>query len=186
VITAPPTPGEQWTFQALGPALEELEAQPSSPEHLLWLRTWTVLGLMHSLDDQAKKRITQAPYYRLRAASDDGLTLAALTMVRDLAHHEGHQVQPAEVHRGMEILAAVEGGLVPLAMFAVGDGGLVPLQITAPSVLWRPYAELPPWPTKRKRKLHDRDAYYRCHVEGRSLMEPLRAAQRFLAGLQQQ
>jgi hypothetical protein len=138
VTTAPPTPGEQWTFQALGPALDELEAQPPSPEHLLWLRIWTVLGLMHSLDDQAKERITKGPYYGLRAASDDGLTLAALTMVRDLAHHEGHRVQPALVHRGMELLAAVEGGLVPLTVSAVGDGGLVDLEVTAPSVLWRP------------------------------------------------
>jgi hypothetical protein len=112
----------------------------------LWLRTWTVLGLMHWLDDQAKERITEGPYYGLRAASDDGLTLAALTMVRDLAHHGDHRVQPALVHRGMELLAAVEGGLVPLKVSAVGDGGLVDLEVTAPSVLWRPYAELPPWP----------------------------------------
>ncbi len=183
MTTVPPTVGEQWTFQALAPALQELAAQPSSPEQLLWLRTWTVLGLMHSLDDQAKERVTKGRYYPLRAASDDGLTLAALTMVRDLAHHEGHQVQPAVVHRGMEVLAVAEGGLVPLKTYAVQDGGLVELQMTAPSVVWRPYAELPPWP--RKQPLHDRDAYYRAHVEGRGLMEPLLAAHRFLAGLQQ-
>jgi hypothetical protein len=185
VTTAPPTPGEQWTFQVLGPALDELEAQPPSAEHLLWLRTWTVLGLMHSMDDQAKERITKDPYYGLRAASDDGLTLAALTMVRDLAHHEGHRVEPALVHRGMELLAVEKGGLVPLKVYAVGDGGLVDLQMTAPSVLWRPYAELPPWPAK-KHELYDRDTYYIGCVEGRGLMKPLRAAQRFLAGLQQQ
>ncbi len=68
---------------------------------------------MHSLDDQAKRRITEGRYCWLRKASEDGLTLAALTMVRGLAHHEGHQAQPVVVHRPMTAYAVQDGGLVP-------------------------------------------------------------------------
>ncbi len=48
-------------------------------------------------------------------------------------------------------------------------------------LVWSPLAELP----ASTEPLHDRDTYYAQHVEGRGLMEPLLAAQRFLAGLHQ-
>ncbi len=184
MTTALPTPGEQSTFQALGQAMEELRAaQESQAEPVrVWRLTREVLNLMHSLDDQLHKRL--GPDYRevTRRATEDGRTQAALTLVRGIAHHHGSEVQ-ALVWRGMELLAVEKDRLVPMKVLFVEAEGSVEAQTFTMAATWRPLSELPD--STEKQQLHDRDIYYARHVEGRGLMEPLLAAQRFLQGLQQ-
>lgn len=179
-MPTPATDAERRGLQSLGQAMDELrQAQEARDAFLVWRRTKAVLEDMHSLDDQAHKRL--GPDYRKvnRRASEDGRTQAALTLVRGIAHHHGSEVQ-ALVWRGMEVLAVEKDRLVPMKVLFVEAEGYVEAQTFTSEVTWRPLSELP----DSTEKLHGRDAYYARLVEGRDLMEPLVAAQRFLAELQ--
>lgn len=135
---------------------------------------------MHTLDDQAHKRL--GPDYRelTRRASEDGRTQAALTLVRGIAHHHGSEVR-ALVLRETSLRVMRGGKLVEARKFVRGNGELVEARTRVAVTAWRPLAELPP----SMEKMHQRDVYYAQHVEGRGLLEPLVAAHRFLVGLQQ-
>lgn len=178
-MTSPVTEAERRGLQALGQAMTELrQAQEAGDESTVWRRTREVLNLMHSLDDQAHKRL--GPGYRetLRRASEDGRTQAALTLVRGIAHHHGSEVR-ALVLRETKTRVMLGGKLVETRSFVRLNGELVETTTRVAVTAWRPLSELP----TSTEKLHDRDAYYRDHVEGRGLLEPLVAAQRFLTGL---
>lgn len=128
---------------------------------------------MHSLDDQASKRLGRDYREVTRRASEDGLTQAALTLVRGIAHHNGSEVQ-AHVFREAKMYA----GDRPVLKVYLGDKETT---VNVAVLAWSPLSALPAC----TEKAHDRDAYYAQHVEGRGFMEPLVAAQRFLALVQQ-
>ena len=172
--STPATEAERRGLQALGEAINELrQAQEAGDQPTVWRRTLEVLNLMHSLDDQAHKRL--GPDYRevIRRASEDGRTQAALTLVRGIAHHHGSEVQ-AHVFREPKMYV----GDRPVLKVYLGDREA---SVRVAVLLWSPLSALP----ASTEKMHDRDAYYARHVEGRGLMEPLVSAQRFLAKLQQ-
>ncbi len=108
-----------------------------------------------------------------RRASEDGRTQAALTLVRGIAHHHGSEVQ-AHVFRAAKMYVGDEEVVRVYLGEAEASVGFAVL-------VWSPLSALP----ISTEKMHDRDAYYAQHVEGRGLMEPVVAAQRFLVGLQQ-
>jgi hypothetical protein len=159
--------------------LRAAEQAASRDELRVWRCTLEVLNLLHSLDDQAHKRI--GPEYRakIRRASEDGRTQAGLTLVRGIAHHHGLDVR-AIVWQPVGMFAVQAGELVPIRQYAVQEGKLVPMEVRTAAAVWRPLAELP----QSTERLHERDVYYKALVEGKGLIEPLVAAQRFLATLQ--
>lgn len=180
-MTTPVTDAERRGLQVLGLALQELRAAlPGLNEVDSWRRTLEVLNLMHSLDDQAHRRL-KAPYREVtRRATGDGRTQAALTLVRGIAHHHGSEVQ-AGVWQSMGVFAAVDGAWVPMRISLAGpEGQDVPMQVATAVMVWRPLSDLP----RSTEPMHDRDTYYAQHVQGRPLLEPLLAAERFLVGLQ--
>ena len=173
--STPATEAERRGLQALGEAINELrQAQEAGDQPTVWRRTLEVLNLMHSLDDQAHKRL--GPDYRevIRRASEDGRTQAALTLVRGIAHHHGSEVQ-AHVFREPKMYVRRPPGAKGVPRRQGGIGARRRAPVVAPV---RP-------PSLHGEEMHDRDAYYARHVEGRGLMEPLVSAQRFLAKLQQ-
>lgn len=183
-MTTPATEAEQRGLQVLGQAMDELrQAQEARDESTVWRRTLEVLNLMHSLDDQAHKRLGKDYREVTRRATEDGRAQAALTLVRGIVHHHGSEVQ-APVWRRLGIFTARPNGeRVEMRMYTARDGEYVPMEASTALAAWSPLSALPPSPEKH---LHDRDTYYAQHVEGLGLMEPLVAAQRFLAGLQQE
>lgn len=168
------------THHALLQALGQTEQSPGN-EYTVWSRTMHVLNLMHSLDDQAHKRVGKDYRDVTRRGSEDGRTQAALTLVRGIAHHHGSEVQALVWYR-LATFTARGGEFVQATGQIAREGEYVPIDVSIASGTWRPLAELP----STTEKTYDRDTYYAQHVEGRTLMEPLVAAQRFLAGLQQE
>lgn len=178
-MTTPATEDEQQALRALEQAMQELGAGQSGGDELtIWRRTREVLELMHSLDDQAHKRLGRAYREVTRRATEDGRTPAALCLVRGIAHHQLSEVR-ALVLRETTRHVMLDGELVSTKRYVRINGELVETKTRVAVTAWRPLADLPPSPEP----LHDRDTYYAQHVEGRGLMEPLLAAQRSLAGL---
>lgn len=183
-VSAGATGEERRTFAALEDALDDLQqATLGNDPGLQWRRTLEVLNLLHSLDDQADKRLGSQYRNHLRRRTDDGKILAGLTLARGIVHHYGADVKaikwaPGEVH--VQVNGRWAKASTHVRTPAGGWAKTHPH--VAVGAIWRPLAELPPSPEKQ---LHDRDTYYDELVKGRRLMDPLRAAQRYLGTLQQ-
>lgn len=135
--------------------------------------------MLHVLDEAAVKRLGRDAYYGERAKTEDGRTQAALMLVRGIAHHHLAEVQ-ASMLRESKMFLVQAGGLVPAQTFQVRDGGLVPMSTHMMSRGWPPLSDLP----ASTEPSHNRDRYYADHVEGKGLVQPLLAAQRFVTTLQ--
>ena len=153
---------------------EEAQADPLR----VWRLTLEVLNLMHSMDDQAHKRL--GPDYRevTRRASEDGRTQAALTLVRGIAHHHGSEVQ-ALVWRGMEVLAFEKGRLVPMKVNFVEAESCVERSRSPSRRPGGPDRSCRP----RQRSTCTTGTPITPGTSRGGLMEPLLAAQRFMVGL---
>jgi hypothetical protein len=182
----PPTEDERLALAALGRAIDDLRrAHLAHDVELEWDRTRTVLNWLHSLDELTSARL--GPTYKgsLRPADPEGRTQGALTLVRGLAHHRGARLKGQQVFR-VEKTVSYFGGQALEVQDRVTFIGGQPFRAAKPETVtmtthWRPLAELPPLHQKEK---HGRDVDYAQHVEGRPLMEPLLAAQRWVTRMQ--
>lgn len=135
-----------------------------------WRLTRNVLSWLHYLDEVALKRLGKAAYHEtLRPQTPDGRTQAALMLLRAIAQHHGPEVQtlvwrPVQVRTG--------AGL----RMTVSLGGGEPVEVRTAITEWPALADLP----SSRDKAYGRDVFYAQHVQGKTLLEPLEAAQRFL------
>lgn len=173
--------GERRALGALVDSLALLQAAVTAQDGgAEWRCTRDVLEWLHVLDDAATTRLGRENYRSRRAATEDGRTQAALTLVRGIAHHHLAEVQASMLRRSTMFSVDADGALVPVQVYAVQASGLVP--VTTHSVItgWPPLSDMP----ASAQPLHGRDRYYADHVEGRELLPTLLAAQRFLTDVQ--
>jgi hypothetical protein len=155
--------GEQGLREALRRLRSRL-AKPDGPTPHISLGE--VLAWCYSLEEYHKNRVPN--YYATRDNSTDGRTLGALVYARGLFAHSliatAELVLPPSYTR--RILPGDRGGSVTYADPIVS------------SDVWKPLPPAPPHVNP-----YGRDGFYRLHVEGKPILDPLNTARRFLTAL---
>ena len=176
-----PSEGEQRGLRALSASLDALAEGAERDPDAAWGKTREVLEWLHFCDEAAADRLTPLRYYALRAASADGQAQAGLMLARGLVHHNHAAEVQDLIWKPTETLVMVDGAWKPMMTSVMVDGEWKPMVSSVAVRAWPRLDLLPRLPPGQK--THGRDVHYSQHVEGRALMDPLLAAQRFLVAL---
>lgn len=132
------------------------------------------------LEERAKP-MDRKTYYSERKQSEDGRTQAALMYVRGIVHHREANVA-GELLTPLTLAGVVreDRSIEPIEHVWYFENGERVGLIGNMYELSRPWPPLSQLPEPLISEKHGRDSYYAAYVQGKALMEPLLAAERFL------